>query len=284
MRVREIDRDLATGKVEGGRQWYVNGQGQTLVVVPPGEFEWEPFVFQKREGERLRVRIERRFALAAREVMLEEFLRFRPDHPYSKENTLTGGGPVNVSLFEAAAYCNWLSEREGIAKDQCCYLPNEKGLYADGMKLAAGWQNRSGYRLPTDAEWEYACRAGSVTSWSMGDAEDLLGKYAWYAANNSSTLPHPVGTLRPNDTGLFDMHGNLGEWCQDKFLQQKVAENEMKKQDDLEVIRGDGKTMFSVKGGAFNLPALYAMSGMRMPAPPMQRTPIFGFRPARTIR
>src|SRR5207253_492036 len=132
------------------------------VVVPPGEFEMEV------GKERFRVQIERRFALAAREVTVVEFCRFRKDHPYLKECAPTEDCPVNmVSWYDAAAYCNWLSEREGIAATQWCYVPNEKGQYANGMKLAAGWQDRSGYRLPTEAEWEYACRAGSVTGWSL---------------------------------------------------------------------------------------------------------------------
>jgi formylglycine-generating enzyme required for sulfatase activity len=87
------------------------------------------------------------------------------------------------------------------------------------MKVAADWEKRSGYRLPTEAEWEYACRAGSVTGWSMGDADDLLSRYAWYSFN-SSNHSHPPGSLRANDWGLFDMHGNVWEWCGDLFEAQ----------------------------------------------------------------
>ena len=92
--------------------------------------------------------------------------------------------------------------------------PTKRAQYAQGMKVAADFLSRSGYRLPTAAEWEYACRAGSVTRWSLGEAEDLLTKYAWCVSNSWSRL-HPVGTLRPNDLGLFDMHGNAWEWCSD---------------------------------------------------------------------
>jgi formylglycine-generating enzyme required for sulfatase activity len=277
-KVREIDRGLTTGKVEGSRQWYVNGQRQTLVLVPPGEFEMA-------EGkERFRVRIERRFALADREVTVAEFLRFRKDHPYDKRYARTEDCPVNmVTWYDAAEYCNWLSEREGIEKDQWCYVPNGQGQYTDGMKLAAGWQGRLGYRLPTEAEWEYACRAGSVTGWSLGEAEDLLGKYAWYAANALSRL-HPAGSLRPNDLGLFDLHGNAWEWCQDRYwsLRQKEAKKGVISKEDFEDIV-DSKSSLVGRGGRFLDYALRVRSAYRGGNGPENPSFDIGFRPARTF-
>jgi hypothetical protein len=174
-KVEGIDRELATGQVDGPRQWYVNRHGHTFVLVPPGEFETD----DAGPGRRLKVRVERRFALAAREVTVAEFLRFRKGHKHHKEYARTEDCPVDmVSWYDAAAYCNWLSKEEGIDKEQWCYLPNEKGEYAEGMTVKANALSVSGYRLPAEAEWELACRAGSVTNWSMGEAEDLLGKYA----------------------------------------------------------------------------------------------------------
>ncbi len=194
----------------GAGRWYTNSQGQTMILIPPGEF-------QRGEGggRRTRYEVDHRFALAAREVTIAEFRSFRSSFHNSRVFALTEDCPVHdVSWYEAAAYCNWLSQQEGIPKDQWCYVPNESGKFAAGMKIVPDFVKREGYRLPTTTEWEYACRAGSVTRWSIGEAQDLLGKYAWCVVNSSSRL-HPVGSLRPNDFGLFDMHGNAWEWCQE---------------------------------------------------------------------
>jgi formylglycine-generating enzyme required for sulfatase activity len=271
-KVEGTDRALATGRVEGRRRWYVNRQGQTLVLVPPGEFE-------TMEGnKRVKARVARRFALAAREVTVAEFLRFRKDHKGFKEFAPTEDCPVNgVSWYDAAAYCNWLSKEEGIAEEQWCYVPNDKGDYAEGMRVKAGALGLSGYRLPAEAEWELACRAGSVTGWSLGEAEDLLPKYAWFITNSPSTL-RPTGRLRPNDLGLFDLHGNAWEWCHNRV--EDFTGIKDRNMDD-KVDDGSGRCR---RGGAFYFHSLYLRSAYRHRYAPASRVNDIGLRPARTFR
>jgi serine/threonine protein kinase/formylglycine-generating enzyme required for sulfatase activity len=279
-KVEAIDRALATGKVEGPRRWYLNGQGQTMVIVPPGDF-WMG------EGqERHRRRIDRTFALAAREVTVEEFLRFRKEHDYNKMASPTPDCPVmsGVTWYDAAAYCNWLSKEEGIPKEQWCYRPNVKGEYAEGMKVVEGYLRRRGYRLPTEAEWEHACRVGSVTPWSHGEAEDLLGKYAWFLSNSSGRA-HPVGGLRPNDLGLFDMHGNAWEWCHDRHEDRGGAGAAARKEGEGGVENINDQDLRVMRGGSCVYGPHDGSSGNRhYKNVPAYRGTNLGFRPARTFR
>src|SRR5262249_11752668 len=180
-----IDKDLISAPARKGRRWYINGQGQTLVVIPgPVEFWMSRGGAQSEIGELLqREGIGRSYAIATKEVTVEQFLRFRPNHDYGKILSPRPDGPMNgVSWYDAAAYCNWLSEREGIPESEWCYPKN----VGPGMVLPQAYLGKIGYRLPTDAEWEYACRAETVASRFYGAADDLLGEYAWYVKTTNS--------------------------------------------------------------------------------------------------
>ena len=257
---------------EGSPRWYENAQGQTMVLIPPGHF-------QRGAGEdHTQVRIDHGFALAAREVTIVEFRRFRTEYTIEHNFARTDVCPVyNVSWYDAVAYCNWLSEQDGIPQGQWCYLPNDDGKYAEGMKVASDFLIRSGYRLPTAVEWEYACRAGSVTRWSFGEAEDLLTKYAWCVSNALSRL-HPVATLRPNDFGLFDMHGNAWEWCEDGAVTGAAG------------VPATAESVVTsarhrvARGGAFGHGPLTVQSTNHIVVQPTERGGDLGFRPVRTIR
>jgi len=144
-----------------------------------------------------------------------EYLRFRKQPSFFRDIALTEDCPINgISWFMAAEYCNWLSEQEGTPENQWIYEPNDDGKYASGMRIKENFLELSGYRLPTDAEWEHASRSGTGGTYGFGEPVALLKKYGRIALN-SSGRSHPVESLLPNDAGLFDMHGNLWEWTQD---------------------------------------------------------------------
>jgi serine/threonine protein kinase/formylglycine-generating enzyme required for sulfatase activity len=263
-------------------RWYVNGQGQTFAVIPaPGPFEVgsppdERGRSRESEEDRRRVQIDYPFAVALKLVTVAEFQKFRPGFEYQKQLSPGEDAPINdVTWYEAAAYCNWLSAREKIPKDQWCYEPNARGGYDEGMKVRANYRALSGYRLPREAEWEYACRAGTVTAWAHGSDPELFGHYAWYALNANSRM-HPVGTLKPNGLGLFDAHGNAWQWRHDVYDQDN---NDNK--GDLEI---NNKQFCFVRGGAFYYYAGLARSAYRIRFEPAFRGHYVGFRVARTCR
>jgi formylglycine-generating enzyme required for sulfatase activity len=212
-RLQTIDKELATGKVEGDRRWYITGQGQAMVVIPrPVEFLMgSPLMEAGRSADEAQHwrRIDRAFSIGATPVTLEQFGRFNGQ--VGQEQVSRSADPdgqiTRVNWYEAAAYCNWLSKQERLPEAEWCYEPNPKGQFAEGMKLAPDYLKRTGYRLPTEAEWEYACRAGAGTSRYDGQTD----------ASSSSAGDGLVGLLKPNDLGLFGIYGNVWGWCQDKY-------------------------------------------------------------------
>jgi serine/threonine protein kinase/formylglycine-generating enzyme required for sulfatase activity len=308
-RENKIKQELASGERRDDGYWYVNGQGQTMVVIPgPVKFRMgSPSAEQGREGgpkgnveQQEEVKIEHSFAIASREVTLQHYRKFYNDFfkrdftAYYPEYSPTQDCPVHrVTWYEAAAYCNWLSKQEGITDDQLCYLPNEKGEFKEGMKLAPDWQKRAGYRLPTEAEWEYACRAKAVTSRPYGETEELLGKYVWYTKNSldRAMLPGKRGELgvrgdclKPNDFGLFNMLGNVDEWCHDPVTPGAPGEDldHFEYLDDTIFIQNDKRR--AQRGGGFMTQAPELRSAARSRNNPFQRNSDVGFRPAKLFR
>src|SRR5262249_48087218 len=151
------------------------------------------------------------------------------------------------------------------------------------VTLKENYLSLSGYRLPTEAEMEYATRAGTVTRRYYGETEELLEKYSWYL-KNSKERSWPVGSKKPNDLGLFDLHGNVYAWCQDRFQgdypASKDGESIEDKEDSLIVKPADERLM---RCGSFYTQASVVRSADRDWAVPSYRHGNLGFRPARTF-
>ncbi len=217
---------VAWAKQLGTKIETTNSVGAKMILIPPGEFlmgstdeqvaaaakiadevHAEPTTrdrIQKVERPQHRVVITKPFLLGATEVTIAQFKKFSATgfrteaeklaKDATSETYLTPGYPVTddspaavVTWNDAVAYCRWLSDVE-----------------------------KAPYRLPTEAEWEYACRAGTTTQYSFGDDHQELANFGWFK-ENSDNRSHEVGQKRPNAFGLHDMHGNLWEWCQDFY-------------------------------------------------------------------
>jgi formylglycine-generating enzyme required for sulfatase activity/serine/threonine protein kinase len=286
--LRKIDEELA-GRQPGDRGWYVTKRhGHTLAMVNgPMEFQMgSPADEPDRNGNETHHRrsIGRSFAISTKEVTVKQFREFLDANPriqhdwkYTDEHSQDPDGPIlSVTWFEAAQYCRWLSEQESLPEDQRCYPRVEE--IKEGMKLPANFQARTGYRLPTEAEWEYACRAGASTSRHFGPADDLLDNYAWYA-RNAGNRARPVGLLKPNDYGLFDMYGNAWEWCQDALLPYP-GDGQGPEETNNGTAYSERRVM---RGGSFASPAAQARSACRFGVPPKDPFPFAGLRVARTL-
>ena len=130
------------------------------------------------------------------------------------------------------------------------------------------------YRLPTEAEWEYACRAGTTTAYSFGDKQSSLGDYAWYDDNSDHKL-HEVATKKPNPWGLFDMHGNVYEWCEDWYEDSLSGGNDPK---------GPSAGSYRVlRGGSWSHGASDCRSALRYNFRPTDRDYFYGFRIVRVL-
>lgn len=177
----------------------------------------------------------------------------------------------NISWWEAVDFCNRLSLRHGL---QPCYVRRGDTVFWD--------RTANGYRLPTEAEWEYACRAGTTTDTYAGDLrqpwgacdeeEPELEAIAWYC-HNSDDRSHPIGQKQPNRFGLFDMLGNVAEWVWDWFDPQAYRAHEPK--DPAGPPTGIRR---AVRGGAWNMGSAALRSAARSSASPWYHSPAVGFR------
>jgi serine/threonine protein kinase/formylglycine-generating enzyme required for sulfatase activity len=294
--ILQVDAGLAGVGPRLDRDWYVSVEGLNFTIVrgpvqftmgsPPQEPNFSPD-----EAQHV-VRIERTFAIATTEVTAEHFAHFLRDHPEFRRESgeIARAGPDGpaeaIDVFEAAAFCRWLGQLDGIPEKEHCYPSFAKILEAQRearMPLAPGYLERIGYRLPTEAEWEYACRAGSQVSRPYGPSLAMLPRYAWTPLS-AAERTHRVGELKPNDLGLFDVLGNVWEWCQDedKAFQPNFGGRAILDNEELTAV--SERTPLIVRGGAYNYAAPFTRSAHRLGWPPNAQLRSVGFRVARTIR
>ena len=217
------------------------------------------------EAPQHKVRVSKPFQIGVYEVTVRQFRRFiakswqdnlaRP--AFNRDNAFGDDAPVShVSWRDAQLFIDWLNK----AKPE-----TDKGVY----------------RLPTEAEWEYAARAGTASAYSFGDDVSNLGDYAWFFKNAHDKLekyPHPVGTKKPNPWGLYDMHGNVYEWVSDWY-----GENDYRRSPVVDPAGPESGRFRVYRGGSWSANERFCRSAARLYDYPQTRKAYIGFRVVRKL-
>ncbi len=256
------------------------------VCIEPGTFVMGSPASEKGRSnneDQHRVTLTRAFMMKATEVTQGEWESLMGDNP-SYFKACGGSCPVEqVSWYEAIAYANALSKKEGL---EICYRDGEKEYdkSSASSKTEPRWPKGLdclGYRLPTEAEWEYAARAGTTTAFYTGDITEPTGRDAnldragWYE-ENSDRKTHPVGQKAANGGGLYDMHGNVWEWVWDRYRDYGQGEQ----RDPLGAQTGVSRVL---RGGSWYYFARHCRSAFRYYYSPDYRFNYLGFRLCRSI-
>ena len=180
---------------------FTNTIGMELIEIPAGTFTMGSPAGEKSRGnneEQVVVTLSKPFGLCKTEVTQGQWQQVMGTQPWTRQPFVQADKDCPTSCVDwndATAFCQKLTDTD----------------HKNGT-LPAGEE----YRLPTEAEWEYVCRAGTQTTWSFGDDEQQFVNYGWFSCSVFS-YPHAVGLKRPNLWGLFDMHGSVFEWCSDWY-------------------------------------------------------------------
>ncbi|HPO07686.1 MAG TPA: formylglycine-generating enzyme family protein [bacterium] len=233
----------------------VTKTGIAMIQIPAGEFYMGDPEMRDDEGPTRRITIHE-FYMDKFEVSQRSYEELMGNNPSKWKEP---DRPVErLSWAAAAQYCNVRSLREGFRP---CYT-----LDPPSCDFTA-----NGYRLPTEAEWEYACRAGCAEEFSFGADPQNLSAFAWFK-DNANVTTHPVGQKAPNPWGLFDMHGNVWEWCNDYYVQRYLP---MDSPIDPEgPTEGENRIL---RGGGWNSPAEDCRSASRHAESPALADVCFGY-------
>ena len=237
-----------------------NSIGMELLYIPPGKFTMgSPESEKDRNDDEYPVDVvlSQGFWLGKHEVTQGEFTKVMGTTPWKGEEYGKEGANFAASYIshdDAAEFCRKLTESE-----------RKSG------RLGA----TQAYALPSEAQWEYACRGGEPTAYSFGATDAKLGEFAWSAKNayGVDEFAHPVGLKKPNPFGLYDMHGNVSEWCRDEYNAHLPGGTNPE-------VKGPGKKRV-LRGGSWAGLSEYCRSAARNPNPPGNRRLNFGFRVSR---
>ncbi len=286
----QVNARLATGKPEEGRKWYrLKSADHTFSVIDaPTEFirgvsRASLSIDGINTESPLRVRLPRSFAVATMEVTAEQLRELLhvikvigPQSEFTSWDDRCGAGGTNWKY--AALYCEMLNFKEKIPGGE--WPTNLPDSDSEKVFLANNCLSRTGYRLPTVSEWEYACRAGTTTARYFGESEAFMGQYVWFE-KNSQMKSWPVGSLKPNDLGLFDMLGNVEEWSLEKAYDAFGYGSQGDDLEDMSEVASD--TPRNRRGGSYTSRASSVYVANHSSVLPFPRHGQMGIRVVRTM-
>ncbi len=258
----------------------------TFIVFPPGQSmigSVDDETGRQKEEIRRQVTLTQSFALLDREITFEELMAFGPkyeDFMQQSEAKPEDAG-FGAHWYEAVGFCRWLSQQSGLSESDQSYADPEsldQEQFPREPKPEINWAprdwplefGRRGFRLPTDSEWEVACRAGVRTGYGYGSDAALLKRFGWFAENSGGQVHSPREKC-PGFRGLFDMHGNLFEWTHDWYGDYEDAALV----DPVKQKKGSGRVL---RGGSWSSVAAGCRSADRVTSDPTSRTSNYGFR------
>ena len=297
-RSNEIAAALSHGKTtqvppSNRLSWRINGQGQRMVGVPSGSGfmmgsgpdDPDKVIQLGHDIEKAhKVMIGHSFEIGLQEVTVAQYQKFKKDYrPFdgtdSNEPADRGLLPATgISWFDAMDYCKWLSEQEKTKPEQIIMQSVD---IRPNCRLEADFTGKTGYRLPTEEEWELVSRAGCATAYPSGYSPRRLNDHAW-TWENSGGNAKPSGKLLPNPWGISDASGNALEWVMDDFKLYKSDSEISKTSAGLPFFVIPGDSLRVVRGGSFSNAPEAARFSSRLMSRADQRASSIGFRVCRT--